>query len=279
MSLTKEAEIRETGTPGEVTITFPSDHGKYAYILDGQHRLAGFEHSDGIEFGLPVVALYNASDDLRGKVFADINSKQVEVPAVQLLGLYYQIKALPVEQAATMEVVERLAKDYDLPLAGKIKLLVDDKGTWVTNKLMVQVLAPYLENGGSLYGKSSASKTLILKEYFKGVRDTWPDAWSDDGHSMLTKAIGFQVIMGIFDAVKHRCDLNHGKQYTAATFRESLQPLVDCNIELPGGGQITLTWQRGPFGPLNNKAGQALISKQLKNYLRAADDDASVDDE
>ena len=82
---------------------------------------------------------------------------------------------------------------------------------------------------------------------------------------MLTKAMGIQVIMSIFDAVK-RCDLNHGKQYTASTFRQSLEPLVDCNIELPGGGQISLTWQRGLFGALNNKAGQALISKQLKDY-------------
>lgn len=274
VSLTKVVEITETGTPNVVTLTFPSQTGKYAYILDGQHRLAGFDYSDAIQFDLPVVALYNASDDLRGKVFADINSKQVEVSAVTLLGLYYQIKALPVERAATMEVVERLAKDIDSPLSGKIKTLDDDKGTWVTNKLMAQVLAPYLENGGSLYKKNPANQTQILKEYFKGVQETWPEAWGDNGH-MLTRPMGIQVIMSIFDAVKHRCDLNEGKQYTATTFRRSLEPLVDCNIELPGGGQIPLTWQRGPFGSLNNKAGQVLISKQLKNYLRQADDDES----
>jgi len=128
LSLTSSVTISPTGKSREVVIQFPEGKGKYAYILDGQHRLAGFDHSNGIEFDLPVIALYDADEHLRGKVFADINNKQVKVTDVHLLSLYYQIRELPSEEAATMDVVHRLAKDSDSPLKGKIKLLDDDRG-------------------------------------------------------------------------------------------------------------------------------------------------------
>ncbi|MCA1680950.1 MAG: DGQHR domain-containing protein, partial [Actinobacteria bacterium] len=106
LSLDEEVEIQDTGDEDVVTITFPSNDGKHAYVLDGQHRLAGFEHSDGVHFDLPVVALWNADEALRAKIFADINSKQEQVSDVHLLGLYYQIKALPRDEAATVDVVQ-----------------------------------------------------------------------------------------------------------------------------------------------------------------------------
>src|SRR6266404_1343375 len=143
ISLNKEVGITKTGSDNGMTITFPAEQGKFGYILDGQHRLGGFDHSDGVEFDLPVVAVYDASEDVRGKIFADINSKQVKVSEVLLLELNYQIRELPTEEAATMDVVHRLADDPDSPLHGKIKTNEDEKGCWVTNKHMKQCLAPH----------------------------------------------------------------------------------------------------------------------------------------
>jgi len=272
VSLTPDVTISPTGNSGEVVIQFPSREGKYAYILDGQHRLAGFDHSEGVEFDLPVVALYNADENLRGKVFADINSKQVKVSDVHLLSLYYQIRELPSEEALTMDVVHKLAKDNDSPLYGKIKLLDDDKGCWVTNRHMKICLAPYTESGGILHSKNAAAQAHIIKEFLKGVKKVWPEAWGNNHDYMLTKAMGIEIIMSIFASAIHRCDLNEGRQYTAETFERSLTPLKDCYIEIPGGGKIRLTWERGPFGPLSNKAGKVLIRKQLTNYLVQADE-------
>src|SRR5713226_8203384 len=76
VSLTSEVEVYPSGTDGIRIIRFPDEGGKFAYILDGQHRLAGFKYSDGVAFDLPVIAIHNADDALRGKIFADINSKQ-----------------------------------------------------------------------------------------------------------------------------------------------------------------------------------------------------------
>ncbi|HKP54622.1 MAG TPA: DGQHR domain-containing protein [Chloroflexia bacterium] len=275
VSLTDEVTISNTGNPDEVVISFPSDQGKFAYILDGQHRLGGFSYSDSIQFDLPVVALHNASETIRTRIFADINSKQVKVDDVHLLQSYYQIKALPPEEMTTMDIVERLAKDPDSPLQGKIRLRSDEKGMWVTNKHMKMCLAPYVEGGGSLYtyGQTVADRAQVIKEYLVGVRQVWPDAWGDNTNYMLTRPMGIELIMSVFDVVKHRCDLNHGRQYTAEAFAQSLEPLTRCEIQLPGSGRVPLTWERGPVGvgSMSNRAGITLITKQLKNHLRQAD--------
>lgn len=271
ISLNPEVSVTPTGSENEVTIEFPSDNGKFAYVLDGQHRLAGFDHSDGVKFDLPVVALYDATEDQRGKVFADINSKQVRVSDVHLLELYYQIKELPSEESATMDIVHKLAKDNDSPLCGKIKLTDDQKNAWVKNKRMKQCIAPHAEGGGVLHGKTPAAQVQIFKEYLKGVKSLWPTAWGNNKDYMLTKPMGIEIIFSIFSAAKHRCDLNSGKQYTSENFKSQMQPLSNCSIEIPGGGEIPLTWQAGPFGALSNATGRVLISKQLRNVLIEAD--------
>jgi DGQHR domain-containing protein len=276
VSFTEQVKVRPSGTDGQVTIEFPNENGKFAYVLDGQHRLAGFDHSDGIEFDLPVVAFDNVDEHVRGKIFADINSKQVKVSDVHLLSLYYQIKALPSEEAATMSVVERLAKDVDSPLSSKIKLLDDDKGCWITNRHMKMCLAPHTESGGVLYGKTPAAQAQVIKEFLKGVQKLWPDAWGDNSDYMLTKAMGIEIILSAFVAAKHRCDLNAARQYTADNFEKALTPLKGIDIEIPGGGKLILNWERGPFGPLSNKAGKVLIQRQLVNRLRTADEESQA---
>lgn len=272
VSLTPEVEITKTGNPHQKVLHFPSEEGKFAYILDGQHRLAGFRHSEGMEFDLPVVALWNADGHLRGKIFADINSKQVRVTNVHLLSLYYQIRELPSEESATMDVVVQLVSDEDSPLKDRIKMMDADRGCWVTNRHIKQCLAPRTQSGGVLAGKTPAQQAVIFKEYFKGVQRVWPEAWGNVREYMLCKAMGIETILSVFDAVKHRCDLNEGRQYTAETFERQLRVLRGCSIELPGSGSLPLTWQRGPFGPFSNKAGKTLIRKQLLDHLRQADE-------
>lgn len=272
VSLTSDVEIRRTGVANKVTVEFPSDSGKYAYVLDGQHRLAGFKHSDGVEFELPVVALFSADENMRGKIFADINSKQIRVSDTHLLSTYYQIRELPPEQTATMDVVKALNVDTDSPLKGRIKFLDDEVGTWVTNKMMRQCLAPLTESGGALYGKPQAQQARILKEYLRGIEACWPDAWSNHSEYVLTRPLGIETIFGIFPSAKHRCDLNEGRQYTAAAFTRQLQPLKGFEVELPGGGKLPLDWMKGRFGTVSGAVGRSLIRKQLTNALSLADE-------
>lgn len=274
VSLTEDVDIGTTGDPATRAIRFPNTDGKFAYVLDGQHRLEGFKHSDGLEFDLPVVAIYNADDGLRGKIFADINSKQQRVSDVHLLSLYYQIRELPVDETPVMDVVNRLHTDTDSPLRGKIQMLDNDKGTWVKNIGLKKLLAPHLMSGGVIARKTPAEQAKILKEYFRAVSRVWPEAWGDVKKYNLNKPIGFELITGVFPAVKHRVDLNEGRQYVSKAFETQLAPLKTAAIEFPGVGGIELNWLRGPMGFLSNRATRTIMVRQLSDTLRAADEAA-----
>jgi DGQHR domain-containing protein len=275
VSLSEEVSVSPTGDAGEVVLEFPSPEGRHAYILDGQHRLAGFRYSGGVVFDLPVVALRGADEKLRAKIFADINSKQAQVSDVHLLSLYYQIKALPTEEGGTVDVVRSLTEDPDSPLRERIKFLDDEKNTWVKNTAMKKWLGPHVQSGGVLANKTPGDQAQILKEYFKGAEALWPDAWGNNKKYALTKPFGLEIMASIFRDVKHRVDLNQGRIYTADSFRRALEPLSAMAIQIPGAGagaSIPLSWESGNLGPLSNAAGRALIRKQMIDVLTAADE-------
>lgn len=275
VSLDEHVEIQPTADPEEVTLAFPEEEGKFAYVLDGQHRLAGFEYSDGTHFDIPVVALHGANDSLRGKIFADINSKQVKVSDVHLLDLYYGLGVLAVDDDATVRVVKMLGEHDDSPLKGRIKFLDDQKGDWVKNTAMAKWIGGHTKPGGALSSKSPGDQAAVFKEYFKAVKATWPAAWGNTKEFALTKPFGLEIICGIFRAAKHRVDLNAGRQYTQANFAEQLavlkgaelRPFATADVSMP------LTWEVGPMGPLSNASGRSLIIKQLVDTLQAEDDE------
>jgi DGQHR domain-containing protein len=273
VSLSDDVRIEPTGTPTGRTLIFPSSVGKLAYVLDGQHRLEGFKYSEGVEFDLPVVAIHNADDALRGKIFADINSKQERVSDVHLLALYYQIKELPVDDTVVMDVIEKLNSDTDSPLRGRIQMMTTEKHRWLKNTALKKYLAPHLTTGGVLAPKSVSEKAIILKQYFVAIAGLWPMAWGNLKDYSLCKPIGFEIMSGVFPAAKHRCDLNAGKQYTAANFMTQLSPLRTTSIDLPGGGALALDWRSGTLGMLSNSTMRAAVTRHLKDVLTAADAD------
>jgi DGQHR domain-containing protein len=272
VSLTSSVRITPSGTDGVKVLHFPDHQGKFAYILDGQHRLEGFKHSDGIEFDLPVIAIHDADDTLRGKIFADINSKQVAVSDVHLLSLYYQIKELPIDESSVMDVIMALNKDPDSPLRSRIRVMDTDKGTWITNAALKKWLSPHLGSGGVLASKRVPEQASIMKSYFRGIAQLWPTAWGNHQKYNLSRPIGFEIMLGVFPAVKHRCDLNCGRVYTAENFYSQMEPLVEAEISLPGGGKLTLDWQRGVMGMLSNRPSRTLITRQMTDLLRKADE-------
>jgi len=275
VSLTADVAIQSSGMDGIKVLRFPNDEGKFAYILDGQHRLEGFKYSDGIDFDLPVVAIYNADDGLRGKIFADINGKQERVKDTHLLALYYQIGELKPDISSVMDVITQLNTHPDSPLKGRIRMMESDKNIWVNNVGLKQWLVPHLTSGGVLALKTVAQKTQILKEYFKAAASLWPDAWGNLKQYNLCRPMGFEILMGLFGPVKHRVDLNSGHQYTKETFLSQMGPLLNATIELPGGGMLPINWERGPMGSVANSRGRTLITKKLADLLRKEDDQSN----
>lgn len=270
INLRPEVKISPTGEPNEVAITFPDDGAestkKYAYILDGQHRLEGFNHSGGLTFDLPVVAIYNASDATRAKIFVDINSKQVKVSKVHVHSLGYDFGTLDALDQVVAAVVERLNEDADSPLQGHVKVMEGQKGTWVDNFKLASWLKPLISSGGELHSLTTAQQAHVVKEYFKGIEQAWPGVWGSDKYR-LSRPLGIEIMLRIFPKVKHRCDLYRGFQYTAQNFAAELAPLRDFSVKLDGGVEVDLTWEVGSMQYFSNQAMRGVLVNQMRDAL------------
>jgi hypothetical protein len=171
-----------------------------------------------------------------------------------------------------MDVVELLNRDLDSPLKGRIRMMDTDRGRWIKNTALKQWLSPHLTPGGVLASRSVAEKAQIMKEYFRAISRMWPDAWGDNSKFNLSRPLGFEIMLSVFATVKQRCDLDCGRQFIADTFSSQREPLRGATIDLPGGGMLTLDWQRGPMGILSNRAARTLITRSLVDMLRRADE-------
>ncbi|MGO9212148.1 MAG: DGQHR domain-containing protein [Terriglobales bacterium] len=265
VNLSNEVRIEPTAQPERATVVFPTEDGRYAYLLDGQHRVGGFEHSQGVEFDLPICALHNVPDQIAGKVFADINSKQEKVSDVHLLDLYYQLKALPQDDAAVMDIVGLLSTDEDSPIKGRVKTMPGQKGFWIKNTFLKMILQPYIGKGGILSQKTSAQQAIVFKAYLNALKQLFPEAWGSKKH-VLTKAMGLEIIMSVFRDVVMLCHAHEGGQLTVETFKRQLRPVVGAKIALLGR-ETPLDWSSEVFSKLSNKPAKTEIKKELTTIL------------
>ncbi len=270
-----DVEIEPTADPDIVTITIPDpssvENPKIAYILDGQHRVKGFEFSDGIEFDLAVIAVHNVSDNVRGKIFIDINSKQVKVDERLLLDLMAGTKSLAQDDDRVYQVIRGLDSNADSPLHGKIQFLPEQKNKWVKNTNLFKNLKPHISNGGVLYNKNTAQQTEILSSYFGAFKTVFADQWNDSKNYVLTRNQGIELMCGIFREVKHRCDLYERQSYTRNAFVNQVRVLTgkDLEITLEGNQKISIPmdWNVGQFGRLATRQWMAELRKLMVNIL------------
>ena len=162
----------------------------------------------------------------------------------------------PVESKA-LSIVHALNEDADSPVAGKIKIRDDQNDHWITNVQLKGLIEPRLSQKGVLAAKSIETASAILRDYLNAVKETWKDIWEGDRKSyVLTWAIGFDVIFGIFAKIIGFCDLYENRTYTTESFQRQLQQLVGLSLEFPELGTISLNWENETFRRLNNTAGK-----------------------
>ena len=144
---------------------------------------------------LPVVALLRADEATRGKVFADINSKQEPITDVHILELDDQIKDLPADELGLVDIIHTLNAAEDSPLKNRVKLLDSDKGTWIKNTILKRFLKRALV--GTDIEFLPAKQTVIIKEYLKAIKELWPDAWGNNKEYSLSSSAGLEVMLNL----------------------------------------------------------------------------------
>jgi len=244
-------------------LVFPRDKGNFGYVLDGQHRLQGFKHSNGVHFDLPVVAFINLPKEEAYKVFADINSLQTKVNEVLLQLLRYEIQDIGrAESMQAVSIAHDLNNDSDSVLKGKIKVFPDDKKTWIKAPSLARFLTPIIRPGGALQGLSRSKATRVLKNYFKALRTEYQNAWGNNDNFVLTKVMGIEIVCALFPNVYLRCQKHEKQKTDVESFRRQLKHLGKIQLS-ETESPIEVDWNSKRYGALSSHKGIALLKTQI----------------
>lgn len=169
-----------------------------ANIIDGQHRLAGFDEDDD-KFELPVAVFINLPLGEQAKLFAKINSTQTKVNLDIVYENFFKSNQRSREKTSFF-IVKTLNEKESSPWFGKIKTL-SDRGGDLAQGSMAKYIDKYLLDVGKPLHKYFAEGNDqfvfdLLFNYFSAVREVFPEPWNNsDAVYILTKTAGFNGLM------------------------------------------------------------------------------------
>lgn len=177
-----------------------------ANILDGQHRVNGFDKNNE-EFELPVAIFLDLSLGEQAKIFAKINSTQTKVDLTLVYDLFGITEDRTPEKVA-FHLVEHLNTEADSAWKGKIKTLTDKKGDLAQGSMAKFFHKELLEKNfifKKLYfeGKDTDIKNILMN-YFNAIAKVFIEEWENrEKKYILTKTTGFNGFMLFFlDLIK-----------------------------------------------------------------------------
>ena len=239
---------------------------KVAFIIDGQHRVAGLEGlEEGRDFDVNVSVFLGASEADKAEIFARVNQAQTKVNQSLVVDLasYYEERG-PVKFAH--EVVLAMNRDDEGPFFDKVKRL----GKADPGKGRVQTLAqatvvkpivdyitsdPEAERNKRFKGifgsrrkpeewkkhifqpffdeDNDSGMFLCLTNYFDAVKAKWPEAWDDaEPGIILNRTTGYAALMRFLRPVYlHFCQ-SPGQILTRAMCDEAFSDMSISSDEL-----------------------------------------------
>jgi len=268
LNLTPQVTI-ENDASGLVTLVFPESEGDFAFVVDGQHRLFSFsdeyrELPDTETFELPVVALHNATEEMVGQTFVEINVNQKPVNKDLLTQMKAILGLLDTDfENTAIDLIHALDDDKQSPLYNRILRFPKEKNKWIKVNQLLPVVMGLLTPGGCLYSKATAERKRVVIAYLEGVKRSFPDAWADtdaESHSLLQTA-GLQIMLSVLPDAMQRCDFFEQFNYTTETFERQLKPLADSSL--------IGAWRKAAVeDALSTSAKRKLLLGQLKELMK-----------
>lgn len=217
-----------------------------ANILDGQHRLNGFDSNEKT-FEIPVAIFLDLSLGEQAKIFAKINSTQSKVDLSLVYDLFGITKERTPEKVA-FHLVEHLNQDDSSAWKGKVKTLTDKRGDLAQGSMAKLFHKELLEKNAlfkKLYDeKRDTDIKNILVNYFNAIAKTFPDEWKNEKKEyILTKTTGFNgFVLFLLQLIKIA---NHSKIPLSAEYfagymekaKDDLLPFTSENYPSGATGQ------------------------------------------
>lgn len=231
LSISNE-HVELTKTPeGQPALAINRDSA-IAKIIDGQHRIAGFEGFDGEPFYLNVTIFIDMVLEDQAMIFATINLKQTKVTKSLASDLYEFAEARS-PQKTGHNIAKLMNFKQGSPLERFIKILGKSTGqelesitqsTFVDRLMKLISREPMQDKDLIKRGRTPARAvkddqrkllfrnlfidgkdaeiTMVLWEYFSAVKDRWPTAWVDRNRgAILGRTTGFAALLRLLPEI------------------------------------------------------------------------------
>jgi DGQHR domain-containing protein len=198
-------------------------------VIDGQHRLKGFDDETENDFELIVAIFIGLDEEDKAYLFSTINSKQTKVNKSLVYDLF-DVAERRSPQRSAHDIAKLLNSDPKSPFYRRIKLLGTNpkfenevlyranlsQGTFVDRLLSLitrdaAIDRDVIRRGGELQKGPGDTKLVfrpmwvedrdhvilkVLFNYFTAVAEAFPSEWAD-GTCPLAKTIGFGALMSL----------------------------------------------------------------------------------
>lgn len=233
VALEDTARFEPKGAEGIGTIYIPRKPSQ-ALILDGQHRLYGFDFAEGKDMELLVVAFIGIPIDLKAHIFRMINGEQKPVSR----SLVYDLLDLDTSTATFEELrahglVKELDRDEASPFYRDIQMTGKREEGFISQASLITYLKPHLRRGGLFQREEYSSfnrQFALLCDYFNAVRDTFPTDWGNPD-SILSKTAGINAFSRLLRDLVPLIEQD-GQLPGYEEFRARLEPLGDLPMDV-----------------------------------------------
>jgi len=269
LNLKPEVQIASDPDGRMATLTFPSEAGDYAFVVDGQHRIFSFRDAyrqlaDTDVFELPVVCFHNATEEVMGATFVSINVNQKPVNRDLLTQMKAVLGLLDTDiDKACIDLIHDLDHDQKSPLRNRILRYPKEKDKWIKTNQLLAVVKGLLLPGGVLHEKTHAERKRILIAYLDAISRVFPDAWADQKGVTyaLIQTSSLQIVFSLLPDIMRRCDFYESFSYNVATMERQLGPLADT--------ALLSSWKRSAVEiAISTQSKRVMFLGQLKEALK-----------
>jgi len=226
---------------------------KAALVIDGQHRLYGYEEAES-NVDIPVIGFPPLSEEDQVILFRDINSNQKGVSQSLLYDLLSITKDAQFYKMRGHELAEKLNENSDSPFYGKIKMTGVGPGR-ISQSMLINKLEPLIKDGGGiLCFYSLEDQYKIIRNYFQAVKNLFIQDWDAKG-SRIGEPLGFGAFLTLFKSVFNLVVQEFGSDLRVEKFQEYLEP---CS---------SFDFSRDSLSGLGGTSGMNHIARELSGLI------------
>lgn len=242
-------------------IIIHNENKKIGEILDGQHRIRGLENSLFIsEFEMPIILMFNLTEEEKAYVFSIINSKQTKV-SMSLIYDLFSLSKKRSPQKTMHEIARTFNNDKKSPYYNRLKMLGKkeegqdlaslSQGTFVNYiiKLISKkpdedmrkikreedlIIYNDLPLRGYFINEDDDIIYKILLNCFNGLSKVFHEEWINPDSYILSKTTGFGAVIKSFNKLYLIGDKKNDltEEFFINVFTKFKNTLIEKDLEL-----------------------------------------------